>query len=90
MREATSLPLIKSTGEALLALMPPDIADTLNNTALQRNPEGAAGAPPLPGTQPDTGYQNNETQGLDNLIEGTAATPSNPHSGRASTNDRWL
>jgi membrane protein required for colicin V production len=73
-REATSLPLVQSTGEALLALMPPDIADTLNNTALQRNPEGATGAPPLPGAQPDTGYQNNETQGLDNLIEGTGNT----------------
>ena len=24
--------------------------------------------------QPDTGYKNNETQGLDNLIEGTGGT----------------
>ena len=44
-REAMSLPYVQSTGEALLTFMPPDIADTLTNTALQRNPEAGTGAP---------------------------------------------
>ncbi|MFO1121374.1 MAG: CvpA family protein [Hyphomicrobiales bacterium] len=82
-REATSLPLIQSTGEALLALMPPDIADTLANTALQRNPEEPAGAPPLPAAQPETGYQNNEAQGLDNLIQGSGQQEQQPSFGQS-------
>ncbi|MCB1378959.1 MAG: CvpA family protein [Alphaproteobacteria bacterium] len=68
-RTAASLPVIKSTGEALLALMPPDIAETLSNTALLKNP-GQTGEAPAD-TPPEPGYKNNETQGLDNLIEGT-------------------
>ena len=71
-RSAFTLPIIKSTGESLLALMPPEIADTLSNTALLKNQE-PAGAPAT-GDQPETGYQNNQTQGLDNLIEGTGDT----------------
>ena len=71
-RSAFSLPMIKTTGEALLALMPPEIADTLSNTALLKNQEGDNGT--SKDGQPDTGYKNNETQGLDNLIEGTGGT----------------
>ena len=71
-RTAFSLPMIKSTGEGLLALMPPEIAETLSNTALQKNPD----QPAVAGKdgQPESGYQSNETQGLDNLIEGTGGT----------------
>lgn len=71
-RGAFSLPMIKTTGEALLALMPPEIADTLSNTALLKNQESGDGT--TKDGQPDTGYKNNETQGLDNLIEGTGGT----------------
>ena len=71
-RNATSLPLIKSTGEALLALMPPDIAETLSNTALLKNPGQTGGA--TPEGEAESGYRDNETQGLDNLIEGTGGT----------------
>lgn len=70
-KNARSLPLIRAAGETLLAFMPPDIAETLTNTALIKNPEG-----PTTGTgqQPESGYQNNETQGLDNLIQGTGGS----------------
>ena len=71
-RSAFSLPMIKTTGEALLALMPPEIADTLSNTALLKNQESGDGTGK--DGQPDTGYKTNETQGLDNLIEGTVGT----------------
>jgi membrane protein required for colicin V production len=71
-KDAKSLPMIKMVGEKLLALMPPDIADTLSNTALLKNPDQA----PATGDkmQGESGYQNNETQGLDNLIQGTGGT----------------
>ena len=72
-RNAMSLPAIKYAGGLLLDFMPPDIADTLKNTALISNPQ----KPPVAGdaTKPaEPGYQNNETQGLDNLIEGTGNT----------------
>ncbi len=67
-RDARSLPYLKSAGSLLLSFMPPDIAETLSNTALQKNPEVA---PAQGGAAQQPGYQNNETQGLDNLIEGT-------------------
>jgi membrane protein required for colicin V production len=66
-RDARSLPYLKSAGSLLLSFMPPDIAETLSNTALQKNPEVA----PAQGGAAQPGYQSNETQGLDNLIEGT-------------------
>jgi membrane protein required for colicin V production len=69
-RNAYSLPMIKSTGEWLLTFMPPDIADTLNNTALLKN-QGAAPADQPPGETPESGYKSNDNQGLENLIEGT-------------------
>lgn len=67
-RDARSLPYLKSAGSLLLSFMPPDIAETLSNTALQKNPEVA---PAQGSAAQQPGYQNNETQGLDNLIEGT-------------------
>jgi membrane protein required for colicin V production len=74
-RNARTLPMIQTVSEAIVSFVPPDIAETLNNTALQRNPDVS----PLqqsgePG-QPESGYQNNETQGLDNLIQGTGQKP---------------
>ncbi len=71
-RNAYSLPMIKSAGEGLLSFMPPDIAETLSNTALADKP-GAAEPPKLPDLPdlPEAGYQSNENQGLENLIQGT-------------------
>jgi hypothetical protein len=37
-RNASSLPAIKAVGETLLGFMPPDIAETLSNTALMKIP----------------------------------------------------
>lgn len=68
-RNAYSLPMIKSAGEGLLSFMPPDIAETLSNTALADKP-GAAEPPKLPDL-PEAGYQSNENQSLENLIQGT-------------------
>ena len=68
-RNAYSLPMIKSAGEGLLSFMPPDIAETLSSTALQGDlPATGALEPP---ETPEGGYQNNESQGLENLIQGT-------------------
>ena len=68
-RNARSLPVIKQAAEVLLSFMPPDIAETLSNTALMKNP--GLPAAKSDSAQPESGYQNNETQGLDNLIQGT-------------------
>lgn len=78
-REAFSLPMIKSTGETLLAFMPPEIADTLSNTALLKNPDQPAAA-----GQPESGYKSSEDQGLENLIQGTG-DPQQPAFGQSNT-----
>lgn len=69
-RNAYSLPMIKSAGEGLVAMMPPDIAETLSNTALIK-PPAAPTAGAQPGEQPESGYKTNDNQGLENLIQGT-------------------
>ena len=61
-RNAMSLSTIRSVGDVLLGFMPPDIAETLSNSGVIGDLDPAAKAP---------NYQNNETQSLDNLIEGT-------------------
>ena len=81
-REAISLPYIKLVGEKLLAFMPPDIADTLTNTALLKNPDPAK-QPDAKGTA-DPGYKGTETQGLDNLIQGTGNTAQQPKFGQST------
>ncbi len=87
-RDAKSLPYLKSAGERLLAFMPPDIAATLNNTALAKPPEKpAAGSDAKQGAaQPgDTGYSQSETQSLDNLTNGTGGNtqPQQPQFGQS-------
>jgi membrane protein required for colicin V production len=75
-KNAYSLPMIKSAGEGLLSFMPPEIAETLSNTALTGDKD------PLPdplvqGTG-ESGYKDNEAQGLENLIEGTGGDGQQP------------
>lgn len=72
-REARSLPVIKMAGEMLLAYVPPDIAETLANTALLKNLDAAV--PPKPPAEGEPGYQGTDTQSLEGLIEGTGAAP---------------
>jgi membrane protein required for colicin V production len=70
-RNATTLPAIIYVGEILLEFMPPDIAETLSNTALLGNPDSPALKTDQSAAKAEAGYQSNEAQGLDNLIEGT-------------------
>lgn len=82
-RNAYSLPMIKSAGEGLLSFMPPDIAETLSNTALSSDP-GAAPGPQAPEV-PESGYQSNESQGLENLIQGTGGGEQQPAPGQGNS-----
>ena len=85
-RNAYSLPMIKSAGEGLLSFMPPDIADTLNNTALATG--GDKTSAPADAGQTDPGYKSNDSQQLDNLMESTGGGSGNeqqPSSGQGAT-----
>ena len=73
-RNAKSLPVVRSVGEFLVGLMPPDIAETLSKAALPGNAEGAVTAPENTGGD----YSSGQTQGLDNLIEGQQQTEQPP------------
>jgi membrane protein required for colicin V production len=55
-RNAATLPMIRGVGNTLLGFMPPDIAQTLANSAETIS---------LP--QPQTGYSDGTTKGLENL-----------------------
>ena len=72
-RNAVTLPVIRTVSNAMLGLMPPDIAEELSNTALIGNPE----TPVTKAATTDTGsgYSKGETKSLDNLVEGTGAAP---------------
>jgi membrane protein required for colicin V production len=86
-RNAASLPMIKTVGETLLSFMPPDIAETLSNTALMKNPDPSANKTDQSAAEPakpESGYQTNETQGLDNLIEGTGNAEQKPAFGQST------
>lgn len=72
-RNATSLPAIIYVGEVLLNFMPPDIAETLANTALLANPDAPSLKTDQTAAKAEPGYQSNEAQGLNNLIEGTGS-----------------
>jgi hypothetical protein len=75
--------MIKSAGEGIISFMPPEIAETLSNTALLRNPEpGSEAQEP---EQPESGYKTNENQGLENLIEGTGGSQQQPASGQGNS-----
>lgn len=70
-KNARSIPVIEAVKSAILTLVPPDIAETLTNAAiLGSQPQGSQ---PANGgaNQNEEGYQRNESQGLDQLIQGT-------------------
>jgi len=84
-KNARSLPVIQSVGEVILSLVPPDIAETLTNSSIltnqtpaaqqqqQQQPQAAqTGSGDTTTPAPDEeGYKKNESQGLDQLIQGT-------------------
>lgn len=86
-KNARSLPIIKSVGEVILSLVPPDIAETLTNSSIltnqaptttQEQPAGQTGTGDTQATTPDEeGYKKNESQGLDQLIQGTQGGQNN-------------
>ncbi|MCA3554042.1 CvpA family protein [Aestuariivirga sp.] len=87
-RNAYSLPMIKSAGEGLLAFMPPDIVDTINDTALATG--GDKTPAPDDAAQTDPGYKSNDSQQLDNLMESTGGgnSPMPPASQDTTGNTR--
>jgi membrane protein required for colicin V production len=98
-KNARSLPLIKSTGDIILSFVPPDIEQMLKNSSIIGNQApiantgtgtttttGDSGTKPAQttGDQPagdatqDPGYQKSQTQGLDQLIQGSQGTTTDP------------
>ncbi len=86
-RDARTLPFIQSVAEVIKGFLPPDIAETLNSASTLSN-QPAAQQPPAAQTgsgdstttaSPDEeGYKKNESQGLDQLIQGTQGQQSSP------------
>jgi hypothetical protein len=63
--------------------MPPDIADTLNNTALATGGDKTSAEPGA--TPTDPGYKNNDSQQLDNLMESTGGNDEQPAAGQPAS-----
>ena len=85
-RNAVTLPVIRTVSNAMLGLMPPDIAEKLSNTALIGNPETpVAKATTTAATDAGSGYSNGETKSLDNLVQGTGAAAEEPKFGQGTT-----
>lgn len=79
-KNARSLPIIQSVGEVILSLVPPDIAETLTNSSIltnqapsstQQPPAAQTGSGDTTTPPDEEGYKKNESQGLDQLIQGT-------------------
>lgn len=69
-KSARSLPVIQAVGAFILDLVPADIRETLTNATITSSPP--QGTQPSGGAgQDEEGYQRNQSQGLDQLIEGT-------------------
>jgi membrane protein required for colicin V production len=97
-KNAQSLPMILSVAEMIKSVIPPDIAESITNAtnagAGSGSGEGQPATEPATGeaTSPEAeGYQRNETQGLDQLIQGgeqqqTGETGEQPAFGGQTTN----
>jgi membrane protein required for colicin V production len=80
-KNARTLPVIQSVGEVILSLVPPDIAETLTNSSIlsnqnapsttQQPPAAQSGSGETTAPTDEEGYKKNESQGLDQLIQGT-------------------
>jgi membrane protein required for colicin V production len=69
-KNAQSLPVIRSVGDFILGYVPPDIRNNFTKQSQAGNPEGAVVPPAADGTVQQQGYSNGQTQGLDNLVNG--------------------
>jgi membrane protein required for colicin V production len=79
-KNAVSIPVVRTVGSMMLGLMPPDIAQTLQNSAQIANP--AAPATKADGTPT---YTEGQTKGLDNLVNQTDQTTKEPAFGQSTT-----
>jgi membrane protein required for colicin V production len=87
-KNARSLPIIQSVGALILDLVPPDIAETLTNSSILTNQAPTQPPPAVQTGGSDTqaspdeeeGYKKNESQGLDQLIQGTQGSQGNQSS----------
>ncbi len=70
-RNALTLPAIRTVSNTMLAYMPPDIAETLSNSNLIGNQDAPTKAGTAESKDSTTGYPQGQTKGLDNLIQGT-------------------
>lgn len=86
-KNARSLPIIQSVGAVILDLVPPDIAETLTNSSILTNQAPVQQQPPAAQTgsgdtqatpNDEEGYKKNESQGLDQLIQGTQGNQNTP------------
>lgn len=86
-RNAVTLPVIRTVSNAMLGLMPPDIAEKLSNATLIGNPDTPVSKPATSAaTETGSGYSNGETKSLDNLVEGTgSAATQEPIFGQGTT-----
>lgn len=86
-RNAVTLPVIRTVSNAMLGLMPPDIAEKLSNATLIGNPDAPVSKPATSAaTESGSGYSNGETKSLDNLVEGTgSAATQEPIFGQGTT-----
>jgi len=92
-KNARSLPLIQSVGQMILSLVPPDIAETLTNAAIVSSPSGGSTAVTVQpdnddATAPDDeGYKKNDSQSMDQLIQGTQGQTQQPSFGGQSNSN---
>jgi membrane protein required for colicin V production len=73
-KDARSLPLVRSTGSILLSLMPPNMVETLSNTALSSSRDGATDTQTPAGGQsnPPPAIPESDSTTLDNLSNGAS------------------
>jgi membrane protein required for colicin V production len=79
-RNAVALPAVRTVGNLILSVVPPDIAQTLTNSAQSISP-----AAPDTKTEAQPGYSNGQAKGLDNLIEGSDQKAKEPAFGQSAT-----
>ena len=81
-KNAVTLPLIKFSRDGLFNLLPLQVQETLRQSTTE---DSAADTPGDKTEQPEGGYKNNESQGLENLIQGTGGDTQQPASGQGTS-----